>query len=161
MIGLQAIIGLNFRFEPLLETFRETPLEIFRKMEVYLGTTIKFPNFNGKRNNFHKFILCCDIIKQLVTNNVQQIQFLNIIKCQFIGLTYIIIKYKQFNNWNELKQELQNHFLEKRTLTQIQTVLLTSRQKPNESVRNLANRLEKLTSDLNYAYIARKDKKRR
>lgn len=112
------------------------------------------PEFNGDRDKLHRFITCCDIVGETIVNNVERNQFLNVIKCKLTGPAYNIIKYKEFLTWEALKLALQNQYLEKRTIAQIQRELLGSKQNYNESIREYANRLERLTADLNDACIA-------
>lgn len=112
------------------------------------------PEFNGNRENLHKFIACCDIVHPTATTRAESQQFLNVIKTKLSGSAYNLIKYKEFASWDELKIILQDQYLEKRTIAQIQTELLNSRQRHNESVRCFSNRIEKLVLDLNDACIA-------
>ncbi|KAG5883110.1 hypothetical protein JTB14_004644 [Gonioctena quinquepunctata] len=58
------------------------------------------------------------------------------------------------DDWPAFKLILQNQYVERRTIAQIQTELLSARQYPNEDVQAFANRIEKLTIDLNDAYVA-------
>lgn len=124
-------------------------------MAFSLETALKMiPEFNGDRDKLHRFITCCDIVGETAINNVERNQFLNVIKCKLTGPAYNIIKYQNFATWDALKLSLQNQYLEKRTIAQIQRELLSSKQNFNESIRDFANRLERLTADLNDACIA-------
>ncbi|KAG5861093.1 hypothetical protein JTB14_025765 [Gonioctena quinquepunctata] len=112
------------------------------------------PDFDGNRENIHKFLTCCDVVWEIATTRAQQVTFMHIAKSKLSGSAYNVIKYKVMNDWPEFKLVLQNQYLERRTIAQIQTELLNSRQYPNEDVRTFANRIEKLTIDLNDACIA-------
>ena len=112
------------------------------------------PEFSGDRENLHKFLVCCDIVNVQATSKTDKETFLNIVKTKLCGSAYNLIKYKTFTTWPELKLLLQGQYLEKRTIAQIQTELLNSRQLPGESVRSYSNRLERLTLDLTDACIS-------
>lgn len=53
-----------------------------------------------------------------------------------------------------MKKILQDQFLERRTLAQVQTDLVRCKQGPTEKVRSFGNRVERLLMDLNDACIA-------
>lgn len=112
------------------------------------------PEFDGQRSNLHKFLSCGDVVWALASTRANQQMFMNIAKCKLSGPAYNIIKYKTFADWQELKVALENQYLERRTIAQIQSELINSRQKPNEDVRSFANRIERLNIDLNDACIA-------
>lgn len=112
------------------------------------------PEFHGDRENLHKFISCCDVVSAMATTRNDAEMFMNIIKTKLTGVAYNLVKYKTYESWNELKVILQEQYLEHRTFAQIQTELLNSKQGYNEDVRSFANRLERLTCDLNDACIA-------
>ncbi|KAG5883770.1 hypothetical protein JTB14_027312 [Gonioctena quinquepunctata] len=112
------------------------------------------PYFDGNRENIHKFLTCCDVVWEVATTRAQQVMSMHIAKSKLSGSAYNVIKYKVMNDRPEFKLVLQNQYFERRTIARIQTELLSSRQYPNEDVRTFANRIEKLTIDLNDACIA-------
>lgn len=120
-----------------------------------VDTALKMiPEFSGNRENLHRFIACCDIVSPLATTRADQALFLNVVKTKLAGPAFNLIKYKTVDSYDELKTILEGQYLEKRTIAQIQTELLGSRQFPNEPIRQFANRVERLTIDLNDACIA-------
>ena len=112
------------------------------------------PEFNGNKENLHKFIACSDIVGASATTREQKETFLNVIKSKLCGSAYNLIKYKVFDSWEQLKIILQQQYLEKRTIAQIQAELINSKQYYNEDVLTFANRIERLTLDLTDACVA-------
>lgn len=112
------------------------------------------PEFKGDRDTLHKFIACCDIVHPMATTRAETQTLLNVIKTKLSGAAYNLIKYKEFATWDELKIFLQEQYLERRTIAQIQSELLNCRQRQNEGVRPFANRIERLMLDLTDACIA-------
>lgn len=112
------------------------------------------PEFKGEREELHRFISCCNIVSANAISVTHKRQFINLVKCKLIGPAYNFIKYRDFTTWEDLRNTLQEQLLERRTIAQLQTELLSSRQKPNESVREFSNRLERITADLTDACIA-------
>lgn len=149
MSGIITTFGTDFT--DLIEFIKLENEEMPFSVEIALKM---IPEFNGDRNQLHRFITCCDIVGASVTSQVQTAQFLNVIKCKLTGTAYNVIKYRDFLDWASLKLELQNQYLERRTIAQLQRELLGNRQQPNEDIRTFANRLERLTADLNDACIA-------
>ncbi|KAJ8914119.1 hypothetical protein NQ315_016194, partial [Exocentrus adspersus] len=112
------------------------------------------PHFDGDRQNLHKYISCCQVVWDSATTRANQQMFLNIAKARLSGPAYNLIKYKNINDWDSLKTVLQEQYLERRTIAQIQRELLSTRQNFNEDVSSFANRIEMLTLDLDDACIA-------
>ena len=128
--------------------------EIVAAMPLQVELALKMiPEFNGDKQNLHRFICCCDIVAQTCTTQANHATLLNVIKRKLSGSAYDIIKYKTFEDWASLKIILQSQYLEKRTIAQIQTELLSAVQLPNEGVQ-FANRVKRLNIDLNDASIA-------
>jgi len=111
------------------------------------------PSFFGVRAELHKFITCCEIVSATATTRNDVTLFLNVIKTKLEGSAYDIVKYKNFDNWQALKQILEEQYLERRTLGQIQTDLINCRQNFNEETRAFANRIDRLRLDLDDACI--------
>lgn len=134
----------------------ESPVEQENQiMPLQIDVALKMiPEFHGSRDELHKFIACCDIVSVSCTTRADRELLLNVIKTKLSGNAYNLVKYKTFASWDELKIILQEQYLEKRTIAQIQTELLTSKQQQGESIRSFANRLERLTLDLTDACIA-------
>lgn len=112
------------------------------------------PDFSGNRENLHKFLACCDIVSPMATTRADKEMLLNVIKTKLSGSAYNLIKYREFATYDDLKLILEEQYLERRTMAQIQTELLNCRQHHNESVREFANRVERITLDLTDAGIA-------
>ena len=124
------------------------------EMPFQLDSALKMiPEFHGNRNDLHKFLACCDIVAASCTTQNHQESLINVIKTKLCGAAYNLIKYKNFATWADLKPILQQQYLEKRTIAQLQTELVNSRQRSNEDVITFANRLERLTLDLTDACI--------
>lgn len=124
-------------------------------MAYQLDTALKMiPEFDGRKENLHKFIACCDIVGKGATTRDHKESFLNVIKTKLSGSAYNLIKYKTFESWDGLKTILQNQYLEKRTMAQIQSELLNSKQLPSEDILTFANRIERLSLDLTDACVA-------
>lgn len=111
------------------------------------------PEFDGTRENFQKFLSCCDVVNKTATTESDKKVLLQIIESRISGKVFNLIKYHPYASWEELKVVLQNQFLERRTIAQLQAELISCRQYPNENVRSYANRLETLQTDLNEACI--------
>ncbi|KAG5871457.1 hypothetical protein JTB14_026909 [Gonioctena quinquepunctata] len=117
------------------------------------------PEFNGDRSMLHKFLTCCDIVYSdlgQADSARDEPTLINIVKSKLSGTAYNIVKYKDFEHWADLRQQLQAEFLEQRTIGQLQSELLNIRQNFTEDVRSYSNRVLRLLSDLNDACIASK-----
>lgn len=115
------------------------------------------PEFRGNRQEFHRFISCCDIIRETLGNPCSEndmTMLVNIIRSRLAGPAYNIAKHKNFNDWSSFKSFLQDQYLENRSIAQLQIDLINCKQNKQESVRSFANRIENLLSDLNDACIA-------
>lgn len=105
------------------------------------------PEFDGNRQQLHKFLACCDIVSKTASSANDKTAFLNLVKTKLCGRAYNSIKYKNIDTWDNLKDILKTQYSEKRTMSQIQMELLTSSQ-GNDDVRTFADRIEKLQQDL-------------
>ena len=106
------------------------------------------PEFSGIRDDLHKFLTCVDIVYGMCTTNAHKTSLLNVVKTKLSGQAYDLIKYSTFASWTELKTKLENQYSEKRSIAQIQTELLGIKQN-KDTVRDFANKIIKLNSDLN------------
>lgn len=123
------------------------------KLNINIALKI-IPEFCGDRKTFHKFVSCCDIMNTELTSPADQMQLVHVITSKLSGTAYDITKHTQFLNWPELRTHLQSHYLETRSVAQLQSELINSRQKSNECVRDFANNIEQILNDLNDACIA-------
>lgn len=110
------------------------------------------PEFSGNKDDFHKFLTCCEIVYAMCTTNGHKTSLLNVIKTKLNGPAYNLIKYRTFETFDSLKQALSEQYAEKRTVAQIQSELLNCKQ-GKDDVREFANKIEKITSDLTDACI--------
>lgn len=110
------------------------------------------PEFAGDRNELHKFITCGNIVNAMCTTNTAKSSLINIVKTKLSGSAYDIIKYKQFDSWDDLRAELEKQYGEKRSIAQIQSELLNIHQ-GKDNVRDFANKIIKLKCDLDDACI--------
>lgn len=124
------------------------------KLSVELALKV-IPEFSGIKSDFHKFLNCCDAMFSdgKLSESDNQL-FLIIVKSKLSGNAYSLTKYKESNNWPDLKKILQDFYLEKRTVAQLQSELVNCRQHYNEDVRNFSNRIERLLIDLTDACVA-------
>lgn len=124
------------------------------KLSVELALKV-IPEFSGIKSDFHKFLNCCDAMYSdgKLSDSDSQL-FLTIVKSKLSGNAYSLTKYKEIKGWNDLKKILQEFYLEKRTVAQLQSELVNCRQHYNEDVRNFSNRIERLLIDLTDACIA-------
>lgn len=113
------------------------------------------PEFNGSSKQLDKFIACCEIVYNPLTNKEDQKLFLNILKSKLGQKPFDIIKYQNFESWKDLKTEFLLQFADTRPVEQLQVELVQLRQQRIESVREFASKIEQLLSDLNNACIAR------
>ncbi|KAG5866768.1 hypothetical protein JTB14_028970 [Gonioctena quinquepunctata] len=70
------------------------------------------PDFDGNRENLHKFLTCCDVVWKIATTRAQQVMFMHIAKSELFGSAYNVMKYIVMNDWPEFKLVLQNQYLE-------------------------------------------------
>lgn len=133
---------------------RSGAAQIIMEPRLHIETALRMiPEFDGKREEFHKFVSVCDMISSDMSAAADAPMLLNLIKTKLSGQAYNIIKYKNFRNWNELKTILQEQFLERRTVAQLQIELLAIKQNFNEDIRSYSNRLERSLSDLHDACV--------
>lgn len=134
--------------------FVETEIsETMPKLNVDFALRL-IPDFNGDRKDFHKFVSCCDVANSDLSQAADSQLLVNIIKSKLSGSAYNVVKHKTFTTWDELKAALQEQFLETRSIAQLQSELIKTKQNQGESVRSFANRVEQLLNDLNDACIA-------
>lgn len=112
------------------------------------------PEFSGNRAELHKFISCADSVAETAVTRENQTTYLTILKSKLTGAAYNLVKYKKYETYEALKAALKAQFLETRTIGQLQVQLLSSKQSPNETVRNFATRIEQLTIDLTDAMVS-------
>lgn len=140
----------------------QQPFQIEDKMAVKLSVELALkviPEFSGIKSDFHKFLNCCDAMYSdgKLSENDNQL-FLTIVKSKLSGNAYSLTKYKEIKEWDDLKKILQEFYLDKRTVAQLQSELVNCRQHYNEDVRNFSNRIERLLIDLTDACIASEGK---
>ena len=132
---------------------KKGPLNLIMLLNV--DTVLKIvPEFNGSPDKLHKFITCAEIIYKPLISNEDKISFLELLKTKLSGRAYDVVKYKDFDDWNQLKQELSKQFTETRSIEQLQVQLVGMTQR-DDDVRTFANRVECLLSDLNDVCISR------
>lgn len=126
------------------------------KMTFNLDLAIKIiPEFdgNGQSGELHKFIRCCELVYKPINTDPEKKKFLEFIPTRLCGLAYDITQYKEYKTWDELKLDLKCNFSKQRPHYQILNELMSSKQNRNESVRDFANRVEKLLANLNEVAI--------
>lgn len=136
----------------LVQNLSELKLE----MAFNIDTALKLiPNFDGKSSNLHKFTSCCDLMYNSITIDNDKKLFLEFLKNKLDGSAYDVVRYMKFENWNDLKKELELKFKEFKSVDVLQSELSNCKQQQNETVRNFVDRIQKLVSDLNEACINR------
>ena len=110
----------------LVHTAENQTIEV---MPLQIDTALRMiPEFHGNRDELHKFITCCDIVAGTCSLRGDAESLVNVIKTKLCGSAYNLVKYKTFADWAALKIILQAQYLEHRTIAQLQTKLVNSRQ---------------------------------
>lgn len=110
------------------------------------------PEFDGSSDRLHKFLLCCDMVYSGLMQTESD-KFLNLVKTKLSHKAYDIVKYTDFNKWQDLKAELKAKFQCTKSIEQLQIELINIRQQRNENVTSYASRVEKIVSELNEVCI--------
>ena len=109
------------------------------------------PDYDGTPSLLHKFLTCCDIVQKTLTTAKDQEMFLQVLPSKLSGRAYELIKYNEYETFDALKKDLQNQFLDTKSLEQLQNDLVNAKQGPSEEEQTYALRVEQLLSDLNSA----------
>lgn len=126
------------------------------KMSLSISQFLKIvPEFDGTSSKLHKFLKCCDLNFIPLVKDADKQMFLELVGSKLCGRAYDVVKYNQFQSWEELKNELCKQFEERKSVEHLQIELVQARQNSNESVLEFGNRIEQLLSSLNDACIAR------
>ncbi|KAL3265774.1 hypothetical protein HHI36_009972 [Cryptolaemus montrouzieri] len=97
--------------------------------------------FDGTKSKLHKFIDNCDEAFRLVKPQSKRVLF-SIIKTRITDNARALIRNRDFEDWDLLKQFLVDSYSEKRTYAQRQFELGACKQNANETVLSFSNRLE-------------------
>lgn len=125
-------------------------------MSLIINQFIKIvPEFDGNSCNLHKFLKCCDLIYKPLVAKDDKDTFLELVATKLNGSAYEIIKYNNFESWDELKSILKKQFEVNKSVEHLQIELVQANQKQNESILEFANRIQQILSLLNDACIAR------
>lgn len=109
------------------------------------------PEFSGNRKEFHRFVASCESIIGNIEDEVEAKNICIVIQNKIKGTAYEIIKNRKIETWGTIKNLLQKHFLETKTVGQLQAELFNMKQRPNEKVKSFATRVENTLKDLNDA----------
>lgn len=99
-------------------------------------------SFNGNKRDLSEFIDNCDEALNLVNTSYKNI-LLTLIKTKITGNARLLIKDREFIDWNTLKTYLLEAYSDVRTAGQWQLELNSCRQTANENVRSYANKIER------------------
>lgn len=105
------------------------------------------PNYDGKREELQRFINSCEFALDKVGENYRSL-LLEIIKNKITGKAYNVIRFRNLENWEALKLQLEEFYIEKRSIAHLQLELTTCRQKLDEDVRAYSHRIEKILAPL-------------
>lgn len=106
------------------------------------------PEFDGNSSELDRFLACCDIINDPLSKADSKL-FLKILPAKLKGKAYDIHKYKNFDNFSELKTEFIIQFSINKSIESLQIELINIKQQKFENIRDFSIRVEKLLSDLN------------
>ena len=107
------------------------------------------PFFDGNSEDLHKFCTCANIIWSPLKEKSDKSLFLELIKSKLCGKAYEIVKYTDFENWEDLKLALSKQFIQRRSQGTVSSELIEINQNKNENIRSFADKIEKLLKELN------------
>lgn len=107
------------------------------------------PSFNGDANIFHKFCTCAEIVWDPLKKGDDKQLFLRVIKSKLCDQAYEVVRYTEFENWDDLKVALEKKFIQRRSQGTVSSKLVQINQLKNENVRSFADKIEKLLNELN------------
>lgn len=112
------------------------------------------PEYDGKSSDgLDRFLKCCDIVYKSL-NESGQSEFSEFVIAKLTDKAFSLVKYKQYENWEDIKKDLQLNFYEQKSIGHLNSEMMNIRQKEKESVREYSERLEDLLQKLNNACIA-------
>lgn len=97
--------------------------------------------FDGSKARIHEFLDNCDTVNNLINPNLKKI-LLQIIITKITDNARSMIRNREFQIWDDLKNYLLDTYTEKRTIGQWQLELSSCKQNHNESVLAYANKVE-------------------
>ncbi|KAG5863951.1 hypothetical protein JTB14_001126 [Gonioctena quinquepunctata] len=87
------------------------------------------PEFDGDRSMLHKFLTCCDIVYSDLGQAdlaIDKPTLINIVKSKLSGTAYNIVKFRDFEHWADLRQQLQAEFSEQRIIIDLNDACIAS-----------------------------------
>lgn len=118
-----------------------------------INYVLKFvPTLNDK-DGLHKFCKCADRVwgpfKEKKDNDTVKIKrkLMDIFVSKLEGKAYDVVRYKDFDDWLELKKALEAKFIKRRSKGLVSVELISCKQ--INDVRSFANMIEKLLGELN------------
>ncbi|XP_028157301.1 uncharacterized protein LOC114350633 [Ostrinia furnacalis] len=97
--------------------------------------------FDGNKARIHEFLDNCDTVNNLINHNLKSI-LLQIIITKITDNARSMIRNREFQIWDDLKNYLLDTYTEKRTIGQWQLELSSCKQDYNENVLAYANKVE-------------------
>lgn len=97
--------------------------------------------FDGSKSKLFEFIDNCDQAYEIVRDEFKPMLF-SVIKTKLTDNARAVVRNRNFENWNALKNPLLDTYTEKRTRGQWQLELCSCRQNLGESVLQFANKVE-------------------
>ena len=113
------------------------------------------PNFNGKMLEYQKFALAGDLVWKTLTTKEEKTQFMQLIKLKQDGQAFEIVRYKDFNDFHQLKLALETQFCRKRSVGTVSNELVRVSQGRFESAQLFGNKIETLMFELNEICISK------
>lgn len=107
------------------------------------------PTFSGEPTQLHKFLSSCDAVKLTCTTAEDHLKFFTFVKLKLADKAYELIKYRSYENYDELVEDLKAQYGITKPYEQIQTELVKIKQGNRESDLDYSNKVGRLLADLN------------
>lgn len=106
------------------------------------------PEFDGNSEMLHKFITCCEIVHDPLSD-AEKAKFMILIPSKLSKKAYELTIVQKYENWADLKSELKKQFQKSNSMASVQMELFRIQQNRTEDIRSYASRVEKLLTELN------------
>lgn len=139
--------------ENLITDINPQTRTIMAKFDIGQATKM-IPEFSGNSTELHRFLQLAEIQYKRTNTNEEKLDFLDIIISKISGRAYnTILRYKNFDDWGELKTSLIEKFSKTRSTQLVQIDVFALNQGYKESVSSYSERAEKLLDELNIASV--------
>lgn len=113
------------------------------------------PSFNGKMLDYQKFNLAGNLVWTSLTSKDEKHKFMQLIKLKLDGQAFEVVRYKDFNDFEQLSLALETQFCKKRSAGTVSSELVRISQGRFESAQSFANKIENLMFELNEICISK------